>query len=263
VGGARHTAYVCICGTGENGAILHYGHAAAPNDKTIEDGDMCLFDMGAEYYCYTSDITCSFPANGHFSENQKLIYEAVYKSSRAVMAAAKPGVCWVDMHKLADRTHLEELKAGGLLQGDVEDMLKVNLGAVFMPHGLGHFMGCDTHDVGGYLEGEPVRPEEPGLKSLRTARVLKAGMVLTIEPGIYFIDMLLDNALNDPEQSKFLVKDAIQNFRNFGGVRIEDDVLITETGIENLTDVPRKVEEIVATMAEDPKMPSLYLQKNV
>ncbi|KFM60988.1 Xaa-Pro dipeptidase, partial [Stegodyphus mimosarum] len=152
IGGARLVSYTCICCSGENGAILHYGHAGAPNDKTVEDGDMCLFDMGCEYYCYASDITCSFPANGKFNAKQKLIYEAVYKSSRAVMAAVKPGVSWVDMHKLANKVHLEELKAGGLLKGDVNDMLKVNLGAVFMPHGLGHFMGCDVHDVGGYIE---------------------------------------------------------------------------------------------------------------
>ncbi|XP_035229913.1 xaa-Pro dipeptidase-like [Stegodyphus dumicola] len=214
---------------------------------------MCLFDMGCEYYCYASDITCSFPANGKFNDKQKLIYEAVYKSSRAVMAAVKPGVSWVDMHKLANKVHLEELKAGGLLKGDVNDMLKVNLGAVFMPHGLGHFMGCDVHDVGGYIEGTPERPTEAGLRSLRTARVLKAGMVLTIEPGIYFIDQLLDAAFSNPEQAKYLVHDAIQEFRNFGGVRIEDDVLITENGMENLTCVPRTIKEIEDLMAEGQK----------
>ncbi|MBN3284717.1 PEPD dipeptidase, partial [Polyodon spathula] len=87
----RHTSYTCICGSGNNSSVLHYGHAAAPNDKTIEDGDMCLFDMGGEYYCYSSDITCSFPANGKFTADQRAIYEAVLKSSRAVMAAVKPG----------------------------------------------------------------------------------------------------------------------------------------------------------------------------
>lgn len=261
VGGARHCSYTCICGSGDNAAVLHYGHAGAPNDKTIADGDMCLFDMGCEYNCYTSDITCSYPANGKFTDQQKFIYEAVYESSRAVMDAAKPGVSWVDMHELANKVHLEQLKAGGLLQGDVKDMLKVNLGAIFMPHGLGHFMGCDVHDVGGYLEGHPARPTEDGFRSLRTARILKAGMVLTIEPGIYFIDVLLDKALSDPEQSKYLVKDVIEKFRKFGGVRIEDDVHITENGVENLTDVPRTVKEIEAVMAEDPKLPEVYKQK--
>ncbi|XP_042895505.1 xaa-Pro dipeptidase [Parasteatoda tepidariorum] len=249
-GGARHVSYTCICGSGNNGATLHYGHAGAPNDKTVEDGDMCLFDMGGEYYCYASDITCSFPANGKFRKDQKLIYNAVLASSRAVFKEVKPGVNWVEMHKLADRVHLEELKKGGLLKGDIEEMMSVRLGAIFMPHGLGHFMGIDTHDVGGYLEGSPPRPAEDGLKSLRTARDLAAGMVITVEPGIYFIDCLLDKALNDPKLAKFLVPDVIEKFRGFGGVRIEDDIVITEDGMELMTDVPRTVEEIEALMAE-------------
>ncbi|XP_013417625.1 xaa-Pro dipeptidase-like [Lingula anatina] len=151
-GGMRIMSYTCICGSGFNSSILHYGHAGAPNSKKIQDGDMCLFDMGAEYHCYTSDITCSFPANGKFTEDQKKIYNAVFKASRAVMQAVKPGVSWVEMHKLAERQILEELKRHGLLQGEVDHMMKVRLGAVFMPHGLGHFMGLDVHDVGGYPE---------------------------------------------------------------------------------------------------------------
>ncbi|XP_064486588.1 xaa-Pro dipeptidase-like [Ornithodoros turicata] len=249
-GGARHCSYTCICGTGPNGAILHYGHAGAPNERTVEDGDMCLFDMGCEYYCYASDITCSFPANGKFTPDQKIIYNAVLKSSRAVMAATKPGVSWTDMHLLAERTILGELKAHGLLKGSVDDMMKARLGATFMPHGLGHFMGCDTHDVGGYLSHCPPRSTEDGLKSLRTARTLKAGMVLTIEPGCYFIDCLLTKAFEKGELSVFLVPEAIQRFRKFGGVRIEDDIVVTENGMELMTDVPRTVEEIEALMAE-------------
>ncbi|XP_047678385.1 probable Xaa-Pro aminopeptidase MGG_05684 [Tachysurus fulvidraco] len=96
---------------------------------------MCLFDMGGEYYCYSSDITCSFPANGKFTPDQKAVYEAVLKSSRTVMAAIKPGVKWTDMHRLADRVHLEELVKIGILHGNVDDMLKVHLGSVSMPLG--------------------------------------------------------------------------------------------------------------------------------
>ncbi|VDI72961.1 Xaa-Pro dipeptidase [Mytilus galloprovincialis] len=258
----RGEAYTCICGTGDNGSVLHYGHAGAPNSKLVQDGDMCLFDMGCEYYCYTSDITCSFPANGKFTERQKGIYEAVYKSSRAVMAAVKPGVSWVDMHLLADRTHLEELKRLGLVTGDVDEMMKVRLGAVFMPHGLGHFMGLDTHDVGGYPEGTE-RSKEAGLKSLRTVRTLEQRMVLTIEPGIYFIDVLLDAALNNPEQAKFLVREKIDSHRGFGGVRIEDDIAITEDGMELMTCVPRTVEEIERLMEEGRKQPPLPLPQDM
>ncbi|KAK6184786.1 hypothetical protein SNE40_007181 [Patella caerulea] len=248
-GGFRKLAYVCVCGSGNNGATLHYGHAGAPNAKRIENGDMCLFDMGGEYYCYTSDITCSFPANGKFTEKQKGIYEAVLKASRAVMKQVKPGVSWVDMHKLSERTELEALKAIGIVNGDIDEMMNVRLGAVFMPHGLGHFMGVDTHDVGGYPAGVE-RPSGAGIESLRTARTLEARMVLTIEPGLYFIDALIDRALANPDQARFINRDLLNQYRGFGGVRIEDDIVITDDGMELLTDVPRTVEEIEALMAE-------------
>ncbi|XP_054856729.1 xaa-Pro dipeptidase [Eublepharis macularius] len=248
-GGMRHTSYTCICGSGNNSSVLHYGHAGAPNEKTIEDGDMCLFDMGGEYHCYGSDITCSFPANGKFTPDQRAIYEAVLSSSRAVLQAVKPGVAWPDMHRLADRVHLEELTKIGILQGNVDDMVKVHLGAVFMPHGLGHFLGIDVHDVGGYPEGVE-RIDLPGLRSLRTARVLEQGMVLTVEPGIYFIDHLLDQALASPAQARFLNNSILPRFRGFGGVRIEDDIVVTASGVELLTCVPRTVEDIEAFMAE-------------
>ncbi|XP_045071433.1 xaa-Pro dipeptidase-like [Coregonus clupeaformis] len=248
-GGMRHTSYTCICGTGNNGSVLHYGHAGAPNDKTIHDGDMCLFDMGGEYYCYSSDITCSFPANGKFTPDQKAIYEAVLKSSRAVMAAIKPEVKWTEMHRLADRVHLEELVKIGILRGSVEDMLKVHMGSVFMPHGLGHLLGIDVHDVGGYPEGIE-RVNEPGLKSLRMGRLVQERMVLTVEPGIYFINHLLDQALANPAQSCFINNEVLARFRGFGGVRIEDDIAVTASGMELLTCVPRTVEEIEAFMAD-------------
>nr|XP_006115000.2 xaa-Pro dipeptidase [Pelodiscus sinensis] len=205
--------------------------------------------MGGEYYCYASDITCTFPANGKFTSDQRAIYEAVLKSSRAVLKAIKPGVAWPDMHRLADRVHLEELTEIGILKGNVDDMVKVHLGAIFMPHGLGHLLGIDVHDVGGYPKGVE-RIELPGLKSLRTARVLKEGMVLTVEPGIYFIDHLLDQALNDPSQSCFINNEVLQRFQRFGGVRIEDDIAVTANGMELLTCVPRTVEEVEAFMAE-------------
>uniref|UniRef100_A0A6Q2Y3C5 Xaa-Pro dipeptidase n=1 Tax=Esox lucius TaxID=8010 RepID=A0A6Q2Y3C5_ESOLU len=251
-GGMRHTSYTCICGSGNNSSVLHYGHAGAPNNKTINDGDMCLFDMGGEYYCYSSDITCSFPANGKFTPDQKAIYEAVLKSSRAVMAAIKPGVKWTEMHRLADRVHLEELLKIGILRGSVEDMMKVHMGSVFMPHGLGHLLGIDVHDVGGYPEGIE-RVNEPGLKSLRMGRLVQERMVLTVEPGIYFINHLLDQALANPSQSCFINNEVLARFRGFGGVRIEDDIAATAQGIELLTCVPRTVEEIEEFMDDSGK----------
>ena len=106
-GGARLQAYTCICGCGSNGSVLHYGHAGAPNDAEIKNGSMCLLDMGCELYCYSSDITCSFPISGKFTEDQKGIYRAVEAMQDAVFAAAKPGVHWKDMHLLSNRILLE------------------------------------------------------------------------------------------------------------------------------------------------------------
>lgn len=145
--------------------------------------------MGGNYFGYAADITCTFPANGKFTPDQKLIYEAVLKANLAVADAAKPGVRWTDMHLLANRVLLEELKAGGLLTGDIDEMVQAGLGATFQPHGLGHLLGLDVHDVGGYLRGNPERTSSvKGLDKLRTARTLAERMVLTIEPGCYFID---------------------------------------------------------------------------
>lgn len=250
-GGARHVCYNCIAAGGASGAVLHYGHAGAANNQTIKDGDMVLFDFGAEYCCYCSDITCSWPVNGKFTDAQKIIYNAVLRANRAVLAACKPGTNWREMHILANRIVLEDLTAAGILQGSVDEMMAANLGATFQPHGLGHFMGCDVHDVGGYLEGHPERSELAGLRSLRTARELQEGQVLTIEPGCYFIDFLLDRALADPNLSRFLVVERINAYRGTGGVRIEDDIIINSTGAELMSIVPRTVEEIEGWIGGD------------
>lgn len=147
--------------------------------------------MGANYFGYAADITCTFPVSGKFTSDQKLIYEAVLTANLAVFEAAKPGVGWPDMHVLANRTLLEELKKGGLLKGDVDAMVTAGLGAIFQPHGLGHLLGLDVHDVGGYITGQPPRRQEPrGIEKLRTNRILQDRMVLTIEPGCYFVDIV-------------------------------------------------------------------------
>lgn len=248
-GGCRNPSYTCICASGPNGSVLHYGHAAAPNDRTVKDGDLCLFDMGAEYHCYCSDVTCSFPANGVFTEDQKIVYNAVLDAQESVQKAMRPGTSWPDMHRLAERRILEGLLKGGLLQnGTVDEMVAVNLGSVFMPHGLGHLLGLNTHDVGGYPLGGVPRSTEPGINKLRTARALEEGMCITVEPGLYFIDVLLDGALSNPSQAKFINADAIKRFRGFGGVRLENDVIVTKDGCEVLSIVPRTVEEIEAWM---------------
>lgn len=139
--------------------------------------------MGAQYFGYAADVTCSFPANGVFTDDQKIIYNAVLKAARNAYDICKPGVLINEMYALSLRTILEELKAGGLLVGEIDDMMAARLGPVFMPHGLSHFLGLDVHDVGDRV---PLfrHPEA------RIVRPLAEGMVFTIEPGCYFIDQV-------------------------------------------------------------------------
>jgi len=252
-GGCRHTSYTCICGSGENSAILHYGHAGAPNAKKIKQGEIMMFDMGGEYHCYGADISRSFPVSGKFSDTQKEIYSTVLAAQQAVMDAMKPGVSWPTMHRLADRVICEKLKEHGYLKGDVDEMMKVFIGSLFMPHGLGHLLGIDTHDVGGYpADGSIVKSTEPGLKSLRTGKKLEENMVITVEPGVYFIEPVLEGALKNEQQSKFLVSEKIRSMYGFGGIRIEDDVLVLKDGMENLSrHSPRSIAEIESLIARN------------
>jgi Xaa-Pro dipeptidase len=247
-GGARFTAYTCICGCGPRSSILHYGHQGAPNDQPLRDGDLFLNDSGAEYHGYASDITCSYPVNGRFTPEQRDVYEAVLAANRTVQSAMKPGVSWPDMHRLSYRVITEHLREMGLIKATGDEAIEKHLPALFMPHGLGHLMGLDVHDVGGYPEGVS-RIDAPGIRSLRCGRALEAGMVITVEPGIYFVDALLEPALADPEMAHLIDVDRVRRFLGFGGVRIEDDVLVTADGCENLTQVPRDVSEIEDVMA--------------
>lgn len=249
-GGCRHAAYTSICACGPNSAVLHYGHAAAPNDLCLADGMMALLDMGAEYHGYASDITCSFPITGTFTTDQRGVFEGVLAAQRVVLEAIRPGVSWVLCHELAEREILKALIFLGVLVGELEDIYTAGLGSIFMPHGLGHLIGCDVHDVGGYIDGvTPSRPTQPGKSKLRTARILEERMVLTNEPGCYFIPFLLEQALARTDQAVYINRDRLDHFKGFGGVRLEDMIVVTEDGVENLTQCPRTVAEIEGVMA--------------
>eukprot|EP01117_Protostelium_nocturnum_P000022 TRINITY_DN1007_c0_g1_i1.p1 TRINITY_DN1007_c0_g1~~TRINITY_DN1007_c0_g1_i1.p1 ORF type:complete len:486 (-),score=189.59 TRINITY_DN1007_c0_g1_i1:22-1410(-) len=249
--GCKHQAYGCICGSGTSSSILHYTR----NDKWTNKEDpeqLVLVDAGAEHHCYASDITRTWPIGGKYVGEAKIIYEIVYEMQEAVMQAMKPGVPWENMHRLANEIGCKGLVKAGLLHGEIEELVNSHVPAVFFPHGLGHLIGLDVHDVGGYPEGTE-RIQAPGIRYLRFRRNLEVGMVVTVEPGIYFGQVLVEDALDDDSIKKFINLEALERFRKIGGVRIEDCVVITENGIENLTKIPRKLSEIEALMDHSSK----------
>ncbi len=241
--GLMQDAYNGIFASGVNASILHY----VVNNSMIKDGDLFLMDSGFECNGYASDYTRTFPANGKYTDVQKGIYNSVLAGMDKVLDSIKPGVKMEDLHLLAARTMMEGLKDMGIVKGSVDDMMEENIFALFFPHGLGHFLGLDTHDVGGYPKGVD-RIERPGIKFLRARRELLPGMVVTIEPGIYFVPAVLKPAIADPEKNRFLNTEKVESLLGFGGVRIEDDIIVTDDGIENMTNVPKKAEEVEILM---------------
>eukprot|EP00405_Crypthecodinium_cohnii_P016900 CAMPEP_0206461032 /NCGR_PEP_ID=MMETSP0324_2-20121206/25101_1 /ASSEMBLY_ACC=CAM_ASM_000836 /TAXON_ID=2866 /ORGANISM="Crypthecodinium cohnii, Strain Seligo" /LENGTH=535 /DNA_ID=CAMNT_0053932839 /DNA_START=103 /DNA_END=1710 /DNA_ORIENTATION=- len=248
--GCFRTGYDCICPADRRASILHYGHPAEPNSELTPQGSMKLHDMGAEYHGYSADVTVSFPVNGVFTEGQKAVYEAVWAATLAVEMTIKPGVDYKDMHHLSHRVMLKKLKEAGLFVGKVDDMMDAGVMSFFMPHGLGHSLGLDVHDVGGYEPGK-FRKDFPSVKeNLRLGRKMLENMVFTVEPGFYFVDYLIEALVDDPKVSKFVNMDRLkQIWSEVGGVRIEDDVVCTATGCRVMTVVPRTVAEIEAVMA--------------
>jgi len=255
-GGCRERGYIPICPSGDRCKLLHYGGQSAPNDKQIQDGDLCLFDMGGEYHCYVTDITTTFPVNGKFTQVQKTTYEMVLDTVHAVVNRIRPGFTWREARIVCYRALLRNLVEQGLLVGSVDDMYDAKLHRIFMPHGIGHFIGGDVHDVGGNAsywcwsdsEAKDIDWYDPDLEWCP----LEKNMVLTIEPGCYYNNVLLDPALADPIQGKFMVRSEIDKYRGIGGVRVEEVFIVTSDGCEIISDVPRTVTEIEAYMKNPP-----------
>ncbi|GJJ77704.1 Xaa-Pro dipeptidase [Entomortierella parvispora] len=246
--GARAQAYEPIVGVGANAATLHYGRNSSSFNGNHDQ--LCLVDAGAEQGCYASDITRTFPLNGKYAGDAKTVYEIVLAMQKAVIAALKPGVQWEDMHRLAGKIAVEGLQKAGVLKAEysIEELLSKHIDGYFFPHGLGHMIGLDVHDVGGYPKGVE-RIQAPGLQYLRMRRTLEAGFVVTVEPGVYFVEFILNGAKNDAEIAKYINWEVTERFAKVGGVRIEDCIVITETGIDNLTIAPKEIAEIEAIMA--------------
>jgi len=233
------------------GEVLHNTSYA----NTLSDGDLLLVDSGAESPRFNaSDITRTMPVSGRFSDQQREVYEVVLAANEAAIAAASPKRTNRHLHFLAAREIASGLKDIGLMQGNVEDAVAAGAHALFFVHGLGHMMGLDVHDmedlgdVVGYERGEE-RSSQFGLAYLRLAKKLEPGFVITIEPGIYFIPALIDRWKADGLHRDFIRYDRLEAYRDFGGIRIEDDVLITNDGSRVLGPaIPKKAADIEAAM---------------
>ena len=235
VAGAKAPGYNSICAGGENGTILHY----TENDMTLEDGRLLLIDAGGEYEGYTADITRTFPVGRSFTKDQRAVYDIVLASQEAGIAKVRPGVLFDDVHHESLLVLVRGLVSLGVLQGEPEELIAQKAFQPFYMHRTSHWLGLDVHDAGRYVDaGGKSRPLEPG-------------MVLTVEPGLYFGDGILEY---DPR------------WRGIG-VRIEDDILVTETGFENLSASalkdPSEIERIRAglgtTSSLSPALPARHL----
>lgn len=244
--GLLHAAYTGIFAGGTNAAILHYTN----NNEQLRDGDLLLVDAGFESNGYASDYTRTFPVNGTFTPKQKEVYDIVLAAQNKAIDMLKPGVRTEELHYESARVITDGLKSLGLIHGETDELMEAHIFALFFPHGLGHMIGLDTHDPGGYLPDQE-RIDKPGIRHLRMGRALKAGMVITIEPGIYFVQALLNEAFEDPDKAKYLNIEAIKGYLDFGGIRIEDNCLVTADGYENLTDVPKETADIEAIMRRE------------
>lgn len=218
----------------QHGEILH----GSPSPAPLEAGRLVLCDAGAETVNnYCSDNTRTMPVNGKFTQRQLEIYSIVEACHDYALEVAKPGVKWMDVHFAVCRLMTDRLKELGLMKGDAEEAVRAGAHAMFLPHGLGHMMGMDVHDMEALDQinvgfDEETRPnlEQFGTNCLRMGRRLEEGFVVTDEPGIYFIPALIDEWKANGHCAEFLNFDKLETYKDFGGIRIEDDVLITKDG---------------------------------
>ena len=238
----------------QHGEIMH----GTPSWNKLEDGRLALCDCGAENrngYC--SDNTRTYPVNGKFTQKQLEIYKIVEECHDYALELSKPGIRYYDVHMGVCRLMTERLKELGLMKGDVDEAVKAGAHALFLPHGLGHMMGMDVHDMEGLGQNyvgfdDDIQPSTQfGTNCLRMGRKLEKGFVVTDEPGIYFIPALIDDWRAKGLHQDFINYDKVEGYKDFGGIRIEDDILITDNGCrflgeERIPYHPKDVEEYMS-----------------
>ena len=241
----------------QHGEIMH----GNPSMAELESGRLVLCDCGGETINnYCSDNTRTFPVNGKFTQRQLEIYSIVEECHDYVLDVACPGVKYMDVHFAVCRLMTERLKELGLMKGDVDEAVAAGAHAMFLPHGLGHMMGMDVHDMESFDQinvgfDEETRPrlDQFGTSCLRMGRRLEEGFVVTDEPGIYFIPALIDDWKKSGHCAEFLNFDKLETYKDFGGIRIEDDVLITKDGCRFIGEkrIPYHPKDVEAFMAEN------------
>ena len=240
----------------QHGEIMH----GNPSDAKLEAGRLALCDAGCELDDYCSDNTRTMPVTGKFTQRQQEIYSIVEACHDYVLEVAKPGVKYMDVHFAVCRLMTERLKELGLMKGDTDEAVAAGAHAMFLPHGLGHMMGMDVHDMEGLGQvyvgfDEETRPnlEQFGTNCLRMGRRLQEGFVVTDEPGIYFIPALIDDWKASGHCQEFLNFDMLETYKDFGGIRIEDDILITNDGCRFLGTkrIPYHLQELEAYMEKN------------
>lgn len=232
-----------------NGQTLHNHY----HGNTIKEGDMLLVDAGAETEMgYAGDMSSTIPAGRKFTQRQKDVYDIQVASHQASVAALRPGIPFSEVYELSAKIICEGMKSLGLMKGDMEEAVQLGAHAMFFPCGLGHMMGMDVHDMEnlgevwvGY-DGQP-KSTQFGRKSLRLGRKLEPGFVLTIEPGIYFIPELMDKWRGEKQFLDFINYDKLEKYKDFGGIRNEEDFLITQDGAHRLgKKIPLTTQEVEA-----------------
>ena len=239
----------------QHGETLH-NHL---HDKIIEPGKLMVIDAGAESNVhYASDFTRTYPTSGKFTAKQREIYQIVCDCNEFAFSMTRPGISYREVHLKTMHLMLEELRALDIVRGDVQDMVEAGIAGLFMPHGLGHNMGLDVHDMEDYGENYvgyddyQSRSPQLGLGSLRMARKLVPGNVITDEPGIYFIPALIEKWKSEKTDQGFVNYSKLESYYDFGGIRLEDDVLVTADGARRLGKerLPISPDDVEAAMAK-------------
>ena len=233
--GADSLAFWTIVGGGPNSGVLH----SAPTGRPFGDGELILIDAGGEYRGYASDITRTYPASGSFSPEQSELHAIVRAAGAAALARCRSGVEWKEVHRTAALVIGEGLVAFGLLRGDPGTLFEDGAVTLFFPHGIGHMVGLGIRDAGEVLRNRQSEEPEPGFPPIRVDLPLLPGHTFTVEPGIYFVPAILRDPAHRKRHGGAVDWDRVDRMLDFGGIRVEENVLITEHGCEVLTaDVP-------------------------